>query len=40
MEGNLLLINGEGLAGIILGLPFLFWFIKKQKYNAFNLTEK
>ncbi len=35
MVGNMVYINGEGLAGIILGLPFLFWFIfyNKNKIN-------
>lgn len=29
IEGELLLINGEGLSGIVLGLLFVFWFIHK-----------
>ena len=31
MEGNLLWINGEGLAGTILGLPFFIWYLTKNK---------
>ncbi|NOY38194.1 MAG: CPBP family intramembrane metalloprotease [Chlorobi bacterium] len=31
MVGNMVYINGEGLAGIILGLPFLFWFLSQNK---------
>ncbi len=34
--GNMLYINGEALAGIIAGLPFVVWFMfrKKQKNRA------
>ncbi len=28
MSGNILLINGEGVAGVILGIVFIFWFLK------------
>ncbi len=31
VEGNILYINGESLAGIIIGLPFIFWYIYKYK---------
>jgi len=31
VEGNILYINGESLAGIIVGLPFVFWYIYKNK---------
>lgn len=34
MEGNLLWINGEGLAGIILGLPFFIWYLRKHHKTA------
>ncbi|MBB6463689.1 CPBP family intramembrane glutamic endopeptidase [Flammeovirga kamogawensis] len=27
-EGNITLINGEGLAGVLLGIPFFLWFLK------------
>lgn len=39
MVGNLLYINGEGLAGIILGSLFMIWFIvrvRKEKNNSSN----
>jgi membrane protease YdiL (CAAX protease family) len=36
IEGNMIYINGEGLAGIILGLLFMFWFIKQFKKKAIN----
>lgn len=29
MEGNILLINGEAIAGVLLGTLFFIWFIKK-----------
>jgi uncharacterized protein len=29
MKGNVLLINGEGVMGIVLGLPFIFWFARR-----------
>jgi membrane protease YdiL (CAAX protease family) len=28
MSGNILLINGEGVAGIVLGIVFVFWYLK------------
>lgn len=31
LEGNLVIINGEGLAGIILGLLFLTWYIYRYR---------
>ena len=31
IEGNLIYINGEGLAGIVLGLVFIVWYINKYK---------
>ena len=31
MEGNILLINGEAIAGVILGLIFLIWYIFKYR---------
>jgi membrane protease YdiL (CAAX protease family) len=31
MEGNILLINGEAIAGIVLGLTFFIWFIFKYR---------
>lgn len=31
IEGNMLYINGEGLAGIVLGLAFIIWYINKYK---------
>lgn len=31
IEGNMIYINGEGLAGIILGLLFIIWYIYKFK---------
>jgi len=33
MEGNMIYINGEGLAGIILGLFFIAWYIYQEKKN-------
>ncbi len=35
--GNLIYINGEGLAGIILGSLFLIWFIVRTKKRAKNI---
>ena len=31
VEGNVLYINGETLAGIIVGIPFILWYIYKYK---------
>lgn len=31
IEGDLLYINGEGLLGLILGMSFIYWFIKQFK---------
>ena len=31
IEGNMIFINGEGLAGIVLGLVFIIWYINKYK---------
>lgn len=36
MVGNIAYINGEGLAGIILGLVFLIWFIIRTKKEDVN----
>jgi len=36
-EGNMMYINGEGMAGIFLGMLFIFWYIshfKNKKHNA------
>jgi len=29
VEGNMLVINGEGMAGLVLGFACMYWFIKK-----------
>lgn len=34
MEGNLLLINGEAIAGVLLGTLFLIWFIMKYRLRV------
>ncbi|NOX89815.1 MAG: CPBP family intramembrane metalloprotease [Calditrichaeota bacterium] len=39
MVGNMVYINGEGLAGIILGLPFLVWFIIRTKNKTFGKSD-
>lgn len=31
IDGNLMLINGEGLGGLLLGLLFMIWFLKQFK---------
>jgi len=36
LEGNMVFINGEGLAGIILGLFFIIWYINKFKRKPIN----
>lgn len=40
MDGNILYINGEGLAGIILGLFFLIWFIIQNKKKTFGKSTR
>jgi len=34
ISGNLMLINGEALAGIALGLPFMVWFFYRYRSKA------
>ena len=34
IEGNMMYINGEGLAGIILGLFFIIWYIYNSKSDS------
>jgi membrane protease YdiL (CAAX protease family) len=34
MEGNLFLINGEGIAGVVFGMLFLLWYIHRYKNNV------
>jgi len=34
IEGNMIYINGEGLAGIVLGLLFIIWYIYHSKKNS------
>ncbi|GBD94992.1 CAAX amino terminal protease self- immunity [bacterium BMS3Abin05] len=40
MIGNIIYINGEGLAGIILGLPFLIWFIAQNKNKTIGKSNR
>ena len=40
MIGNIVYINGEGLAGIILGSVFLIWFIIHSKKNIIDKTNE
>ena len=40
MTGNMIYINGEGLAGIILGSIFLIWFIIHNKRNIVEKTNE
>lgn len=36
-EGSIPFINGEGLAGVLLGIPFVLWYLKRNKdqYNNY-----
>ena len=33
-DGNLLLINGEAVAGILFGLPLMIWFVVKERSRS------
>lgn len=39
LKGNILYINGEGLMGVVLGLLFVFWFIRKTKNKKLSFLK-